>query len=262
MNHVVMAVRNGFQMTLAAVESVMAQDCGHVRLIIIDNGTDGTGYKVQQWDPAWKNKIWVVADSPTQPWSVAESWNRGLRMAFADIDTNDPQSSVFAQLTPAKLNQPVLVCNNDIVLKPETFRVLSMLGLPFVTPCGVATMEEFAAMPIDLNHRSRHCDFSAFMIRRWVFEKVQFDENCRGAYCEDLLFHMDLHRAGIEGVKVNVPFYNTVSGTLKVNPQLRAEIFENAAHNRRYFESKWGFPPPPNDGGKYEAFFAEQPCKA
>lgn len=245
MNWFVMAVRNGFHMTLKAAQSVMAQDCGHCKLVIINNGTDGTGYKVQQWEPAWKPHVWVV-DNSQRPQSVAASWNAGLNFAYGQIGSQK-------RLTPMT---PVLVLNNDCVLHPSTFRILDQIQVPFVTPCSLRTEAEVAAMPIDLDHRTPNPDFTAFMIRRWVFEKVQFDEQFQAAYVEDVDYHMRLYAAGIPAIKVNVPLLTIGGGTSKINPELSDEIIAAATANRAYFKQKWGFEVPPNDGGKYDAYFA------
>ena len=242
-----MAIRNGFQMTLSAVSSVMAQDCGHVKVVIIDNGTDGTGHKIQQWESDWKGKIWVV-DNSQQPASVARSWNQGMSFAFANME-RDGQKPI-GQL-------PVLVLNNDCILHPSTFRVLNMIQVPFVTTSSLVEKSQYDEMEIDLNYRTNNPDYTCYMIRRWVFEKVPFDENFRGAYVEDQDHHMRMHQAGIPAVKTRVPTLTIRGGTTKVNPTMRAEIMEAADHNRRYFESKWKFRNPPHDKGKYEDFFKQ-----
>lgn len=167
---------------------------------------------------------------------MAESWNLGLR-------------TLFAAGAPY-----VLVINNDVRLKPETYRVLVESGLRFATGVGVATKEQFEA-PFVRNDRN-HPDYSCYLIRRECWEKVgPFDENFKVAFYEDNDYHVRMWRAGIRGVCIGIPFWHFGSATLKgmdASEMGRTKVVIEG--NKERFHTKYGcYPGTP----EYEALFDE-----
>ena len=172
MNWALVPVRNNLHLTMAAVKTFLAQDIP-VRVLLIDNGsTDGTA----EWARSRHPQVVYVRKDP--PLSVAQSWNRGLTLLFNDTR-----------------NQHVLVCNNDIELRPDTYRLLLEDGGGFVTGVGVdsrgqidpdSTTQPKDRVDVATLSRSPHPHFSCYLIRRSVWETVgKFDEGFRGAFCED-----------------------------------------------------------------------------
>jgi hypothetical protein len=91
---------------------------------------------------------------------------------------------------------------------------------------------------------SEHPHFSAFMVKKDIFEKVgTFDENFIPAYFEDNDFHYRIITLGYKGVATTkAPFYHYGSATINgadTNP-VPSFVFEG---NRDYFVSKWGGTP-------------------
>lgn len=215
-------------------------------ILVVDNAaSDGTASwsrSVQQRDP----NIFRLAVESVE--SVSTLWNRILRWAWG---------RGYAE---------VLVCNNDIELRPETYKQLrgwlavndpSDLGL--VT--GVSAGEEQARGIVNADgiSESPHPDFSCFMMAKWAWERVGgFDENCVGAYYEDALWHVAAHRAGVRCVSINVPFVHHRSGTLRnADREERDRIERNTVTNKRYFFGLHGCYPGTK---KYEDLFACPVC--
>ncbi len=214
MNCVVMLCHNSLELTKRAVESVLAQDIP-VSLNIIDNGsTDDTWKFISNIDNALPLRYAISR-------SVAKAWNNSLWYLFNTCDH-------------------VLVVNNDVVLRPDTYRELLKDDHLFVTGVGVDSMD--AIQGEFVKNIRPHPDFSCFLIRRECWERVgPFDEKFEGAYCEDADYHVRLHQASIEAVSIGMPFHHYGSGTLKLAaPDEADRIRKQADRNREYFERKWG----------------------
>lgn len=212
MNTVLMLVRNALELTKRAIASVAAQDIP-VNLLCVDNdSTDGTA----EWFK--EHRIWNYRASPQL--GVSKGWNYGLRYFFE---------------TGADY---VLVVNNDIQLRPDTYRELLADGGPFVTCVSVDVLAEIEK-PFVKNVRP-HPDFSSFLIRREVWEKVgEFDESMVH-YCSDGDLHVRMYQAGLEAYTIGLPFYHVASGTLKNSPhQDHLAINRQADLDRETFERKW-----------------------
>lgn len=217
---ILVPVRNGLPLTKKAVKSFLNQDIGKVRVLMIENDTaDGT----RDWARTLYPQVVTIHKDP--PFSVAESWNKGLSVLFGD-----------------EVNEYVLVCNNDVELRPDTYRLLVEDGGDFVTAVGNADPECIATLTPPANPPRSHPDFSCFLIRRGVWGKVgRFDEQFLGAYCEDLDYHMRMHQIEIDAHCIDLPFYHVKSATLNtLPPEEAAHLCKLADRNREYFKDKWG----------------------
>lgn len=232
MNWIVTVCRNGLGMTKRAVESFLSQDVGDVRILVLDNkSTDGT----REWLSAQPVNL-VCFEHPK---SVAESWNYGLRWVYAAG------------------NDYALVCNNDVILPPWHYRLLLEDGGGFVTGVGCRDIECLTVPPRPESRRPNP-DFSSFMCRRWVFEKLGgFDERFLIGYGEDCAAHCRMHQLGIPAYCIEMGHYHEISGTMRANPDEAPMICAQADRNRELFERLFGFKIPPDDGGKYEEFFSK-----
>lgn len=230
-NWIVVIARNNLALTKKAVASFLKQDIPVQVLVINNASTDGTA--------EWLHSQPVYNIHYQGQKSVAECWNRALRLCFKDGAEH------------------VLVVNNDTELKPWTYRMLLEDGGGFVTAVGVNTREQFDQEP-DPTKRRDNPDFSAFFIRKEVFARVQFDEAYKGGYVEDAQFHLDLFRAGIPAYCIGVPFFHVASGTLKASdPDEQERIRAYADANRKLFRERHGV-----DVGTpgYYALFAPLAC--
>jgi GT2 family glycosyltransferase len=241
MNWILVPLRNNLHYIRKALPTFLAQDIGDVHLLLMSNGcSDGTA--------AWANSLRndrVTYVYNVQPLSVAASWNRMLRWTFK-------QGAEYA-----------LVVNADVELRPDAYRHLVADGGLFVTAVGTDDKSKIAPQmrmhedqvgvfggngmfesyedPDPANKRP-HPDFSCYLIRKECFERVgPFNEECLGGYAEDSFAHVAMHRAGIEAVCLDLPFYHVGAGTLKnADPKEAKRIRENADRNRALFKAKYG----------------------
>ncbi len=234
-NWIVVLTRNNLALTQNAIESFRRQDIsGGVNILVVDNeSTDNTC--------AWLNSqpdLTCIFNRPQA--GVAAGWNQALKWLF------EPKWNTLSR--PPRPMRPmaeyVLVCNNDVVLRPDTYRWLVRDGGGFVTAVGARDPERIKDLtPPDLSLKRPHPDFSCFLIRRETWEKVgKFDECFRGAYCEDSSYHLRMHRAGIRAEALELPFLHLGAQTVATaEPKERKRIQLQADENRRLFERMYGF---------------------
>lgn len=230
---ILMLCHNSLALTRVALRSILAQDV-EVEILVVNQGsTDGTREYLGSLYPLVK----TIHFYPQK--GVSHGWNQGLRHIF--------QSG----------GQTCLVVNNDVRLRSDTYRLLLEDGGGFVTAVGVSDDSKVREGGV-LGERRPHPDFSCFLIRREVWEKVgEFDEGFVGGYAEDWDFHVRLHKAGVEAYCIDLPFFHYAAGTLKSSEAEEQEkIQQQAGRNRSYFEKKWGFA-----GGspEYYKFFGQVP---
>jgi O-antigen biosynthesis protein len=234
MNWILCPVRNGLHLTQEAVKTFLRQDLPEVRVMLIDNASeDGT----REWARTLHPRVVTVYNDP--PLSVAASWNKGLSLLFDG--------------TP---NNAVLVVNNDVELRFDTYRKLLESGEDF--PTGVGVNDRKQMQIYEVGEKSPHPDFSCFLMQRHVWEKVgKFDEGFKGAFYEDNDMHVRLHRAGVHACNIGIPFYHVGSATLNLMPLDEQHLLQDqAGRNREYFNKKWGFD---SSGPEYDAEFLRNP---
>lgn len=233
--------RNNAHLTKAAVRTALAQTVPCEVLVLDNASTDGT--------TAWlrsKEHPHLHTGGFMEQRSLAACWNFGLKLLF-----NQGHNTV-------------LVCNNDVELRPDTYHILDK-GLIGSMDCGIVT-----AVSVDSRDRMgqvddrdfltiwesrrEHPDFSCFMIHKSCVEIVgQFNEDYYPAYCEDSDYHVRMHRKGAKAVCVDLPFYHAAAQTVKqADAGEQARIKRGADVNRERFRRIYGCTP----GSKeYEALF-------
>lgn len=216
-NWIVCIAYNNAHLTKNAVTSFLAQDIGDVRVLLLNNASrDNTAAWMATCGPA----VFGVHFGAQR--SVAACWNFGLDWCFAHGA------------------ERVLVCNNDVELRPETYRLLDADSGPFVTAVGVNSREQMAEA-LEPEKRRPRPDFSCYLIRRWCFESLRFDEEYKIAFAEDARYHAELHRLGIQANCIGVPFYHIGSATVKhADPEEQERIGKQADQNRQLFYRTYG----------------------
>jgi len=219
-NAILVPLRNAAHLTRRAHLTFAAQDCDPApEILYIDNAsTDNTPQMLAGWD------CHVLRNSA--PKSVARSWNQGLKWWFK-------QGAEY-----------VLVCNNDVELRPDTYRWLLKAGGLFVTAVGSDSVEAIAPPynPPDLTSVRYNPDFSCFLLHRKLWDMVgPFDESYLGAYGEDASYDIKMRTAGVLAYCISIPFYHVASGTLKHStPKEQAVICRQADSNRTTFFNQFG----------------------
>jgi glycosyltransferase involved in cell wall biosynthesis len=214
-NPVLMLVRNSLELTKISVGSVLTQDIP-TTLWVVNNDSDEA---TTAWLKMMSDTIRVWNCRPQL--GVSRGWNMGLEYLF--------ETAGF---------EHVLVVNNDVTLRQDCYRELLKDGGGFVTAVSVGDPEQLAW---DGQHRKRpHPDFSCYLIRREVWERVgRFDETMMH-YASDADFHVRMDRAGIEAYTIGVPFFHYASGTLKTASEIeRMQINAQADRDRETFRRKY-----------------------
>jgi GT2 family glycosyltransferase len=217
-----MVARDLSHLTMKAIVSALRQDIGNVRVFLVNQGsTDGLAQAAEALYP----DVVTTHHHPPLP-SLAAAWNLGL--------------SHLLEGDGGK----VLVINNDIELIPETYRLLAADKEGFVTAVGVTPTPEKPFDPKlgDLTKSRPHPDFSCFLIRRWVWEKVgPFDERYLIAYCEDASYHVRMHRAGVGAKCIDIPFLHHAAATINsLTVWERGKVEKQADLNRALFKREYG----------------------
>lgn len=229
MNPVLTLCRNNLQLTKRFAGSVLAQDIS-TRLFFVDNGSsDGT----KEWLSAFDGLAF------SQNKGVSYGWNVGL-------------STLFNQGA-----DHVLVCGNDTILASWTYSLLLAYNLGFVTGVAVDDLSQVRQKRPPLLPLEKHPDFSCYLVRRAVWERVgRFDDRMKH-YASDTDYHVRAHRLGVDLYKACCPFYHERSSTLRnASPEERAEIQEQANKDRAVFQSIYHCLP---GQPEYEALFADKP---
>ncbi len=220
MNWILCPLHNGLHLTRAALRTFLAQDVPCNVLLLDNASTDGT--------VPWLNGIRderVLTMLMMKPLSVAASWNAMLRWVF-------------------KREDHAIVVNNDTLLRPDTVRHLLADGGLFVTAVGTDDPSKIDPPyhEPDPAKKRPHPDFSCFAIRKECYQRVgPFSEEYAGGYCEDADYHLRMHRAGIDAVCLDLPFYHVGAGTLKsVEHDQARKIQLRADKNRALFRKRYG----------------------
>lgn len=235
---VVIVARNNLDLLKQSVASAQSQDVP-VRVMVVDNGSTAD---VGSWLRC-RRDVMSIAFMPQH--SVSRAWNAALSFLFGTRGC-----------------ERVLVINQDSVLRPDTYRWLENERTAFVTGVGsddptsvqgeVTCVNEDTGDPLDWVYPTPrpeatrpHPDFSCFMISRECYERVgPFDEQFLGAFAEDGDYHVRMHNAGIHAYAIDLPFWHVGGGSQTIkraDPIEQQRISEQAARNREYFKSKWGF---------------------
>lgn len=225
----VVVCRNNLALTKLAVRSALAQD-HPVEILAVDNcSSDGTAQ--------WLRTKQIVTIFPQVQQSLAWCWNSALQALWAAGENH------------------ALVINNDVRLRPDTVRLLSAHGGEFVTCVSVDALDQVGIytnkndipdererVSVLRSGQRPHPDFSCFMISKTVTDKVGwFDEEYFPAYCEDSVYHVRMHRAGVRAVCVDLPFLHHGAGTIKhASKGEVARIRRGADANRERFRQEYG----------------------
>lgn len=228
MPSILIVSHNNLALTKAAVRTALDQTVEPEVLVIDNASTDATIHWLMSKDHP---RLLSIAYSSQR--SLSECWNRGLKY-LSRLDSG-----------------PILVINNDVELRPDTYEMLnwasSLSHSWFITAVSVNSRNQLGTSgdrsPSVLAQGARpHPDFSCFLIHPEVVDKVGwFDTDYYPAWCEDCDYHVRMHRAGIKAVCVDLPFYHHAASTMKNTPEgSRGSLHKGFERSRELFRSKYG----------------------
>lgn len=207
-------------LTKDAIASCLAQDIS-VHLWILNNGsTDATRDYLASLQWRLRHNITVTHYYPAR--GLTWLWNHALSWVFN------------VERRPC-----ALVVNNDIKLRPDAYRLLLADGGGFVTGVGVGDEKQIET--VDVTSKRPHPDFSCWLIRREVWERVGPLDESMVLYASDADYHLRMYKKGIDAYSLVIPFWHAFSGTLKnVDDAERERICQQADRDRETFRAKWG----------------------
>lgn len=224
---VLIPAHNNSDLLQACLISVLNQTIP-TRVFIINNGSEDNIPNVLA---GLDNKHIVVNAYPQL--GVAGAWNYGLRYLFGEFHKGDFQE------VPTK----VLIVNQDVILRQDTYEILNNEPGEFVTAVSTGRMDKlFGDIRKPVGGKRLHPDFSCFRITKRCYETVgPFDEGFYPAYAEDCDYHVRMHRKGVEAYCVDLPFYHYGAATVKRANDAEALYFmQSADRNRELFYTKYG----------------------
>jgi GT2 family glycosyltransferase len=221
-NWVIIPCHNNSALLLEGLKSIMGQDV-LVKIFAINNGSKDNVANVLN---GLNNEHIVTTHSPQL--GVGGAWNFSLQYIFGTMEATR-----------------VLVVNQDVVLRPDTYRTLIEQDRDFVT-C-VSTRDRTISPPDPHMPQIRptrpHPDFSCFLIRKDAYGAIgRFDEAFYPAWFEDNDYHIRAARKGIELVCIDLPFYHYAAATMKTATDYDAAHYYGPAFlkSKERFQSKWG----------------------
>lgn len=224
-NWVLIPCHNNSSLLVESLKTILSQDIGNVKIFAINNDSkDNTAFVLKDLD----NSHVVVYRSPQS--GVSGAWNFGLSCIFGNEKA-----------------EKVLVVNQDIILRPDTYRILDEQNLPFVSAVSRGSSELTTELAVWANAPIRpHPDFSCFLIRKDCYQRVgPFDEQFYPAWFEDNDYHIRAARAGIELVCIDLPFYHYAAATMKLATEYDKAHYYGPAflRSKQRFQDKWGVLP-------------------
>jgi GT2 family glycosyltransferase len=162
-----------------------------------------------------------VIDNSQHGWPLSRAWNYGVTRLLSEGCDG------------------VVVCNDDIVLRPDT---------------GPQLVEGLRSRPDLLMVTGFHCeqgqerppsweegaDFACFCVDTRLFRTVgEFDENFTPCWFEDVDMHHRIRMAGYDAMRY-ASYHHYLNGTLKHDAERRAVCQARFPGLQRYFIAKWG----------------------
>lgn len=219
-----------YQLTVQAVESVLAQDIGPLDLLLIDNGSPCG----KTWD-----HFQMLRELYMERGDHTRIHSHRLKENIAPTKVINRALEYIWRMGHEK----VMGCPNDVVLPPYFYRVLSQW------PRGLITASEVHELPLPANFEiqavSENTPMAVSVMRKWFYDALVdrdgyfFDENIHHYTC-DCDLAQRFATCGIHGVQLSVPFWHYGSASHLLDPNGQNQR-EQADRDREYFERKWGW---------------------
>lgn len=231
-NWIGIPVLNCKDLTLQTIADCMAQDCGDVKILVVDNGsTDDTRQALKDLNDS---RIHILEFDENE--GVGPAWNHICQLVFSGA--LEPGGDIPSH---------VLIINNDVRLRPDTYSSLLIPKGGFVTGVNVGSIEKMNAEEIHVTPDpvlKGGPDFSCFRITRDFYEKLGGFPECFMAFHEDNLTHWMAKFKGIDAdmYGIAVPYVNIGSQTIKQNPEVKKLVDRSWSFNKLLYERICGGP--------------------
>lgn len=221
---------NNKDLTMQVVQDGLNQDIP-VQVVVWDNGSkDGT---VQDLDALGDPRLTVISSDKNI--GVGPAWNQLCGLVFGGI------------LGPP--SDHVLIVNNDVRLRPDTYRNLLVPKGGLVTAVNVGSWEKASTAQFIVEEEPilrGGPDFSCFLVYDWFHQAIgTFPEVYYPGWFEDNETHWVARCKGLDKqiFSVTMPYYHIGSQTLKNNPDIQALNAEMFEKNKQLYIKRWGGPP-------------------
>jgi GT2 family glycosyltransferase len=225
-NWIVMCAYGNVELTKQACESALAQDVGDVRLWVVDNGSlDQTRRYLADLCSRHDNIIATRNIHNESPVKVA--------------------NYIFGEVFDFHSADYVLGIPNDCVLPPNLYREL--LKWPRGIVCPTMTDRRDAEPVDEVVAVSEHTPLAVGLVRRWAYEALvskdgYFLDPRYFFYASDCDLALRIAACGIRGIQVSMPYYHSISATLKnAGKDEAAAMHQQGDVDRAAFVAKWGF---------------------
>jgi hypothetical protein len=225
-------VREQYNLTVQTIETILGQDIGNLEILLIDNGSASP--ETFQYFQMIRDMYWEQ--------------DEGTRIHIAHNKQNISPVKVCNRALDYLWNrghQKVLCVANDVMLTPNTYRLMNQWPRGMVT----ASQTEQKDIPVIENASAvNECTPMALgLVRKWFHDALVARD---GYYLDEGYFHyasdcdMALRMAtcGIRGVQLDLQYWHSGSASWRLlSPEDGRKITDMANIDRAYFEKKWGF---------------------
>lgn len=225
---------NNWAWTERFLNSVRSEE-HNVHIVVIDQASDAAtkaalhayehplGYRVtKQFNPANTG--------------CSGAWNAIIEHAIISRDANPPSPNMSDDCRHDF--DPVLICGNDVELRPHTIDALMKAhersGLEIVSGCETTAFSVPPCMEVG------RINFNAFLLGERLLQSIgRFDEQYQPIYFEDNDYHWRLLEAGFEGCVVNdAVFAHGGSMTLKTGG-IQSQVATTFEENKKRWQKKF-----------------------
>ena len=229
-NWIGIPVYNCKELTLQVIRDVLSQDIP-VKVLIVNNGsTDGTLEAILA-EFGQDLRIYILDNGNNL--GVGPAWNQICDYVFT-----------------VESAEHVWIINNDIRVRPDTYRNLLIPRGGFVTGVNVSTMDRMnkdVELNIDPEPIMRGGpDFSCFLVKRDFYWTIGGFPTCYWpGWFEDNEAHWVAKCKGLdkEIFSVAIPYVHIGSQTLKQNPEIQKINSTQFEKNRSLYIERWGGAP-------------------
>jgi hypothetical protein len=203
-------------LTVQALESILAQDVGPMDVLLIDNGS------INRDTPhhfRMVTDLYLDRESDTRVHPILKKQNEPPTKVM-----NCAYQYCFKTLGHSK----VLAVPNDVRLPPNFYRLINQWQRGLITaseirdPLDISLTGAFCEW--DVRAISENTPMSATLVRRWFYDAIvstygsYFDEQFRN-YCSDCDLALRMAACGLRGIQTSIPYFHYGSASWRLLPE-------------------------------------------